>query len=726
MLARVAIRGKGLLPKNRGQLVDAFIRDLLGREEYQKHQQFDEPLKVQLLAGLAFQTRQKGQIAFDYVEACVLLQKQADILGSRADIPDFISEVVDNNVLTGARAGLMSFTHEMYQEYLAAVEIENRVTADRSFLLSLQGSEHWEEPLVLFSGITSERTKFIREIAGVNPLIAARALTSAVDSENYLRSEIILAARKTAAEFSEADHAARALVALVELKDFDGLKVVLDKIEKPTKHHRRAIQEAISRANSHQVLDLLASLEHKRNRILLSWAVASTHQCGILERSPPTAGVKLTFLDHLATRSLRDMHAAIEIFRRFGFYEQAHAENLLRACDVAVGQALERVRFTGVDLTTNAIRAAQQLAQEFNLQGVFQPIDRAKRFYGDHKLVGFHPLLTLTGESHVAELVRELASDSDEQVRCFALCVILNRSLEDQFKPSALIRTILSGLVPIERLKRIIKLLARTDELSRYAPLIREQLVGIAASPPLNLETLQSELQEWPGATAPADIDSLFSPRLLTTQGTQNEKPITADESSLSVRDALTQLLAEQVQEHQNRIERIVWRRESIRVGSLFTGKVTNVTETGVSVRVDKDIEGVIRDLNRPPTKYSTEHGIDVGKEVEVEILRVFEHEDIIWMGLSRYQWEPWKQIVLHRRSGALIRGVVRKLVGSGAVIQLDNGLSGFLHVSEAATTFVNDIAKVFRVGDQINVRVIRLDKRSGRINLSSRMLPSR
>src|SRR5205085_11828844 len=142
-------------------------------------------------------------------------------------------------------------------------------------------------------------------------------------------------------------------------------------INQPTKHHRRAIQEAVARANSLQVLDLLETVEQKRDRTLLNWAVASAQHCGVFTRSPPAAGVRLRFIDHLATRGLRGMRDAIEIFRRFGFSEQTHAENLLRACDLSVHHALERTRATGGDLPLVAINAAYQLAFDFDLRNVF-------------------------------------------------------------------------------------------------------------------------------------------------------------------------------------------------------------------------------------------------------------------------------------------------------------------------------------------------------------------
>ena len=69
---------------------------------------------------------------------------------------------------------------------------------------------------------------------------------------------------------------------------------------------------------------------------------------------------------------------------------------------------------------------------------------------------------------------------------------------------------------------------------------------------------------------------------------------------------------------------------------------------------------------------------------------------------------------------GAIVEGKVTGITKFGAFVALPEGKSGMVHISEVASTFVNDIKDFLQEGQQVKVKIINIDQ-AGRINLSIR-----
>ena len=67
---------------------------------------------------------------------------------------------------------------------------------------------------------------------------------------------------------------------------------------------------------------------------------------------------------------------------------------------------------------------------------------------------------------------------------------------------------------------------------------------------------------------------------------------------------------------------------------------------------------------------------------------------------------------------GAIVEGKVTGITKFGAFVALPEGKSGMVHISEVASTFVNDIKDFLQEGQQVKVKIINIDQ-AGRINLS-------
>ena len=74
---------------------------------------------------------------------------------------------------------------------------------------------------------------------------------------------------------------------------------------------------------------------------------------------------------------------------------------------------------------------------------------------------------------------------------------------------------------------------------------------------------------------------------------------------------------------------------------------------------------------------------------------------------------------------GDLVQGKVAKLVKFGVIVELPEGRSGLVHISEIADAFVRDVSDYFEEGDELRVKILGTDDR-GRLQLSAKQAEAR
>ena len=89
-------------------------------------------------------------------------------------------------------------------------------------------------------------------------------------------------------------------------------------------------------------------------------------------------------------------------------------------------------------------------------------------------------------------------------------------------------------------------------------------------------------------------------------------------------------------------------------------------------------------------------------------------------MGLKQLDDDPWVQDIPNKyQPGQLVTGTVTKITNFGVFVGLENGLEGHLHISELADHKVENAEEIVKVGDQIEVKILRFDSAERKIGLS-------
>jgi small subunit ribosomal protein S1 len=110
---------------------------------------------------------------------------------------------------------------------------------------------------------------------------------------------------------------------------------------------------------------------------------------------------------------------------------------------------------------------------------------------------------------------------------------------------------------------------------------------------------------------------------------------------------------------------------------------------------------------------------VQVGDEIEVEVLEVDMDRERISLSLKSTQQDPWQEFATGHQVGELVYGRVTKLVPFGSFVQVGEGIEGLVHISEMAEHHVDLPDQVVTQGEELWVKIIDLDLQRRRISLS-------
>jgi small subunit ribosomal protein S1 len=164
---------------------------------------------------------------------------------------------------------------------------------------------------------------------------------------------------------------------------------------------------------------------------------------------------------------------------------------------------------------------------------------------------------------------------------------------------------------------------------------------------------------------------------------------------------------------------------ERFPVGSKITGKVRNYTAYGAFVELEEGIDGMIhvsdmswtRKINHPS------ECLQKGQEVEAVVLEVNAADQRISLGLKQAQNDPWSEIAAKYAVGSTVKGKVSKIASFGAFIELEDGVDGLVHISQISDNRIEKVKDALNVGDEVEARVVKVDRAERRIGLSIRAM---
>lgn len=156
--------------------------------------------------------------------------------------------------------------------------------------------------------------------------------------------------------------------------------------------------------------------------------------------------------------------------------------------------------------------------------------------------------------------------------------------------------------------------------------------------------------------------------------------------------------------------------------GSSVSGTVRNLTNYGAFIEIEEGIDGLLHVSDMSWTRKISHPSevVEKGQTVECRVLSVDQDRRRIALGLKQLSEDPWaKDIPGKYEPGQVVTGTVTKITNFGVFVGLENGLEGLLHISELADHKVENPEDVVQVGQQIEVKILRVDSDERKIGLS-------
>src|SRR5689334_11871886 len=155
--------------------------------------------------------------------------------------------------------------------------------------------------------------------------------------------------------------------------------------------------------------------------------------------------------------------------------------------------------------------------------------------------------------------------------------------------------------------------------------------------------------------------------------------------------------------------------------GDKVRGTIKSITDFGVFIGLPGNIDGLVHlsDLSWQAAGEEAVKNLKKGDEVETVVLSIDVERERISLGIKQLEGDPFGNFVTTHDKGNIVRGTVKAIEPKGAVIELEKDVEGYLRASEISRDRVEDVRSHLKEGDELEMVIVNIDRKSRSINLS-------
>ncbi len=157
------------------------------------------------------------------------------------------------------------------------------------------------------------------------------------------------------------------------------------------------------------------------------------------------------------------------------------------------------------------------------------------------------------------------------------------------------------------------------------------------------------------------------------------------------------------------------------RKGEKVKGAIKSITDFGIFVGLEGGIDGLVHlsDISWNETGEEAIRNFKKGDEIEAVILAIDPERERISLGIKQLEQDPFQNFLAEHERGSIVKGEVKEVDAKGAVIELADGVLGYLRASEIKRDKVEDARTLLKEGDEVEAKFIGVDKKNKMIMLS-------
>lgn len=166
--------------------------------------------------------------------------------------------------------------------------------------------------------------------------------------------------------------------------------------------------------------------------------------------------------------------------------------------------------------------------------------------------------------------------------------------------------------------------------------------------------------------------------------------------------------------------------KDKLEVGDTITVTVSNFESYGAFVDLGNDIEGLlhISELSWNKNIKNPKEILNIGDEINVEVIELNFDQKRLRVSLKNLQEKPFTKFVNSHKVGDIVKGKIATLTEFGAFVTLGE-VDGLLHNEEASWDANSKCKNLFKKGDEVEVKIIKIDKEKENISLSIKEIAS-
>jgi len=155
--------------------------------------------------------------------------------------------------------------------------------------------------------------------------------------------------------------------------------------------------------------------------------------------------------------------------------------------------------------------------------------------------------------------------------------------------------------------------------------------------------------------------------------------------------------------------------------GDIITGKIKSITDFGIFVGLEGNIDGLIHltDLSWNQSGDEAVRNYSKGQEVEAMVLSIDPERERISLGIKQLDKDPFSNFIGRHPKGSIVKGTVISVEPKAAIVDLGEGIEGVLRASEMATDRVEDARTFLSEGDEVEAKITGMDRKNRQVFLS-------
>ncbi len=157
--------------------------------------------------------------------------------------------------------------------------------------------------------------------------------------------------------------------------------------------------------------------------------------------------------------------------------------------------------------------------------------------------------------------------------------------------------------------------------------------------------------------------------------------------------------------------------------GDKVSGAIKSITDFGIFIGLDGGIDGLVHlsDISWQATAEDAVRNFRKGDEIEAVVLAVDPERERISLGIKQMEQDPFGTFMALNPRGSIVKGTVKEVDAKGALVELTEGVEGYVRVSDIAKERIEDATSVLKVGDEVEAKFVGMDRKGRTLQLSIR-----